>query len=375
MPSNDQAVNLIQKSSAVGIALPEKAGVDEYASYLALARVLSKLGKSAELIFSGEIPGALLAVLPKEAFPAAEHILSRELIIAVNQADSPIRELRYERRGDTLDIILTPKGQTIKKENVSFRYGEAKYDLLITLGAHSLEDMGRAFTESPDIFYEKPLLALDASAEHETFAEAGLVDAGRSSVSEITAEFVLGLSGEPVDEFSATALLLGIIDQTKNFQNHRTKPKTFFVAAELVGRGAKKDEISKALWKTKPLPLLQLWGRASVRSRLDSEKRILWSVLTKDDFTKTQTQPESAIPFVLEHIEEHFSLPENFVLLWQRLDDGMIQALVRTASYQPASEDLLPFGVHPNCGLFRTLFPTFAAAESAVLARLSKIRV
>ena len=122
--------------------------------------------------------------------------------------------------------------------------------------------------------------------------------------------------------------------------------------------------------------MLQVWGRASVRSRLDGERGILWSVLTKDDFAKTQTRPEEAIPFVLDHIEEHFSLPEAFVLLWQRVEDGMIQALVRTTAVTPLGEELAAFGPRENCRVFKTLFPSFPEAETAVLAILSnQIRV
>ena len=376
MTPKEQAINFIQKSSSVGIALPEKAGVDESASYLALSRILTKLGKGVGVIFSGEIPKTLREVLPAEAFDNINEGLPHEFVIAVNHSASQLKELRYEREGDSLNIILTPKDRPIKKEDISFRQGQAKYDLILTLGAHALEDLGRAFEESPNLFYETPLIAVDASMEHEAFAEVNLTDAGRSSVSEITADLALALSEESVDALASTALLAGIITKTKNLQNNRTKPATLAISAELVARGAKKDEIVRVLWKTKPLPLLQVWGRASVRSRLDNEKGILWSVLTKDDFAKTQTLPEEAIPFVLDHIEEHFALPEAFVLLWQRIEDGMIQALVRTAAAAPLGEELVLFGPRGNCRVFKTPFPTFVEAETAVLALLSnQIRV
>lgn len=172
-----------------------------------------------------------------------------------------------------------------------------------------------------------------------------------------------------MDEFVSTALLLGIIDKTKNFQNSRAKPSSFTIASELISRGAKKDEISRILWKTKPLPLLQLAGRASVRSRLEEEKHILWSVLTQEDFEKTGTNPKAAIPFVLDHIEEHFSLPEVFSLLWQDPEDHLIRAVLNTKRVMQ-DKSLEPCNPREYCYNLKQTFTTFQEAEEAVIKLL-----
>ncbi|MDO8560914.1 MAG: hypothetical protein Q7R91_01725 [bacterium] len=373
MSPQDQAINLIQKSHSIGIALPEKPGVDESASFFALSRVLAKLKKETGIIFSGEFPKNLYEVLPKESFNNSSDNAPCEFIIAINNQNSPVKELRYEHEGGALNIILTPKEHPIKKEDISFRRGKSKFDAIITLGVHNLEDLGRAFEESPEMFYENQTIAIDPSPNHGPYAEISLTDMTQSSVSEITADLLLSLAPALVDENTATALLFGMINKTKNFQNSHTKPSTLRTASSLVQRGAKKDDIVRILWKTKPLPLLQIWGRASVRSRLDQERGILWSVLTKDDFAKTKTAPEEAIPFVIDHIEEHFSLPETLVLLWQKIEDGMIQAILRTSGKNPINaEKLAPFESRENCQILKTQFKSFPEAEIAITALLGR---
>ena len=371
MTPREETANLIKKSDSIGIALPEKPSLDDAATGLALKRALLKLGKKAAFLFSGDFPKIIDDIVSAENSSKTESPIPRDFIIKINTEASPIKELRYEKSGGSMKIILAPQNIPIKKEDVAFADGAAHYDLIIALGARNLEDLGKTFKESPDVFYERPVISIDTRVDGETFAEVNLVEPNKSSIAEIVSDFLLKFFPEAVEENTATLLLLGVITKTKNLQNNRTKPATLSIAAELIAGGAKKDEIVRALWKTKPLPLLQIWGRASVRSRLDGEKGILWSVLTKDDFAKTQTFPEEAIPFVLDHTEEHFSLPETFVILWQRIEDGMIQALIRTATVAPPGGELAAFGLRENCRIFKTAFPSFSEAETAILALLS----
>jgi len=65
------------------------------------------------------------------------------------------------------------------------------------------------------------------------------------------------------------------------------------VAAALIGKKANHQEIVRYLYKTKPLEILQLWGRMMARLKHDEEYKILWSLISKEDFAVTNTTPQS----------------------------------------------------------------------------------
>ena len=65
-----------------------------------------------------------------------------------------------------------------------------------------------------------------------------------------------------------------------------------------------------------PLPSLALMGRLMVRSRHDPDLNVLWSFITRDDFTKAQTTPED-IPVVVRTLVKLTSPPSAIVTFWQ----------------------------------------------------------
>ncbi len=355
------------------MVLTEKAGWDEFAASQALVRVLKSAGKRVRLLFSGEAPRLFNELFPNEAAVNDDETSLSDFIIEVNLQSSPIKELRYDRNENSLNIILTPKDRPIQKENISFRRGKPVCDLIIALGVGRLESVGRAFEESPDFFYETPIVAINTAALGEEFGEVAITDLTKSSVSEITAELLFELSPKSIDKLAATMLLSGIIEKTKNFSNGRTRPSTFAAAAGLVERGANLDEIVRVLKKTKPLSLLQLWGRASIRSRLDDERKTLIAFLTKDDFIKTGVVPEDSLPFVLDRIEEHFALPENFALLWQHPQREEVRVLFKSPNHA-ANKETATYQSNHGYRELTGSFVSFQEAEDA-LHRILATRV
>ena len=91
-----------------------------------------------------------------------------------------------------------------------------------------------------------------------------------------------------IDEDIATLLLTGIITDTGSFQNANTTPKSFAVAAQLISYGARQQEIIQHIYKTKQLSQLKLWGRILSKIQTDDSHKIVWSVVTQQDFRDTE---------------------------------------------------------------------------------------
>lgn len=361
----ERAATLIKKNASIGLALSEKPTLDDAASFFALWKTLEKLGKNVRVMFSGEFPETLSAVLPATALAVPERELS-DFTISIDRVRAPIKEIRYERTDHALNIILTPHERQVTKECVTFTKGQEQCDLTITVGAEGLDDLGTTCEASPELFCGGPVIAIArASAAREPFSEITITDTGKSSLAEATAELIAKLGQETLERDSATALLLAIAEKTNNFAPARTGPGTLACAGTLIKSGAQKDTVAKALQNLKavPFPMLQLLGRAMARSKADDASGLFISMLTEDDFTKTNTTPAHGIPFVLTHMEEWIPAKKKLVLLWQDEKGKGVSAVLKNPIPNAEQKGFLPYPQKDEYLRSQEPFPSFREAE------------
>ena len=331
----NQAVELIRKSGSIGIAANPN-GLDETAAAFAIASFLKKCGKRTSLLNHETLEDGWDKIINyTEKANGADNEESRRadsagnLIIAVDTKKSPVGEVKYDLKNYELFIIITPKSTPIRQEDIRFLKGEPSYDCVITLGISGPESFGKEFEENPELYYKKPIINIDTSPSNENFGEINLVDIARSSASEIAFEFLSLIKPDArMEKRDATRLLAGIIHKTQSFRNKKTTPRTLEIAALLMEEGADRNFIIETFYKTKPLNLIKLWGRASVRSRYDDKKNILWTFLPKEDFDKTSTKT-SDIKFIIEHTHDYFSQPEFHAVLFENPEKGHVRAILK----------------------------------------------
>lgn len=335
MTEYNQAVELIKKSGSIGIAA-NFSRLDETAAAFAAASFLKKHGKKASILNRAEydenwkiiIRGADETGLRNTMLLKTEPY--ENLIIAIDTKKSPVGEVKYDLKDDELLIIVSPKDAPLNRENVRFLKGEPSFDCILTIGISGPENFGKEFEENPELYYKKPIVNIDTSPSNENFGEINLVDITRSSASEIVFELLSLIDADTeIEKQDATRLLAGIIEKTQSFKNKKTTPRTLEIAALLMESGAEKNLIIETLYKTKPLNLIKLWGRASVRSKFDGKKNTLWTFLPKEDFDKTSTNT-SDIKFVIEHTSDYFSQPEFHAVLFENPEKGHIRAILKT---------------------------------------------
>jgi len=130
-----------------------------------------------------------------------------------------------------------------------------------------------------------------------------------------------------IDETAATALLTGLIEKTRSFQNAKTTPQALNLASSLILRGAEQEKIILSLYKTKPLNLLKLWGRLLSRFEYDAERQIIWFSAQAQDFQDTRTASQD-LPFVLEEINDLFPQLNLSAIFWPD-ERGLLWLLVQ----------------------------------------------
>lgn len=323
-----QFENLVEKSKKALIILPENPGGDAIGSGWALYFFLEKNKIEASLAFSDEFGEAeRFEFLPRPKNISESILEAKEFILVFNTKYNKIKNVRPEFFDDELKIFITPEKGSIDPRDFSFIPAKSKYDMVVVLDSPDKENLGKIFEENPDIFYEVPIVNIDHHPNNENFGQINFVDLTASSTSEILAEILDKIDKEAIDENIANCLLTGIISGTESFQRKNTTPKSLQVAAELMDKGAKQQDIIRWLFKTQPFNMLKLWGRVMARLNWDEEMKLAWSLVTIEDFVQSRSNPKD-IPFVLEKIRDNYSAGEIFLVLYNEKMDvvtGMIK--------------------------------------------------
>jgi len=285
-PINQQIADHINRSRKILLALPLHVTVDRLCSAYAFSRILQKLGKETTIASAAR-------AIPHTDFlpdmPAVVQALNtgQSLVINVSTARTQLDELSYQTEAGRVQVFLKAKdaGQ-FTPEDVTVGAAAENFDLIIVLGAQTLEDLGDLYLQNTDLFFNTPKINLDIDAGNDYFGTINLVDVTASATSEVVTQIIASLEAAVTDENVATSLLGGIIANTHSFQDAVTTPKTLNTASSLIAQGARQQDIIQSLYKTKDFSLLKLWGRALARIRTVADSSLLYSILTRSDFER-----------------------------------------------------------------------------------------
>ena len=366
-----KARELVAKSEQVALLLPSRPSIDCMAAAEVISRTLAAREKHV-----GFLPSVSAdAPPPAEEFTNIlnPYSLTREFVIAVDTAHSPIGQLRYEKHEGRLEIILSPKAQPIREDALSFREGKLQCDCLVAVGVPDIEALSSAaLGVEPQFFAETPIVSIGNSPDQKSYGEVNLTSPPDTPLSELAYEFVKAISAGPLGGSSATLLLAGIINATDNFRSP-VLVATHLAAAELLQIGADQAAASLIAQTNQPFSLLQLTARASVRSKESDAGRILWSFLTAEDFEKTGRRGEDA-PAVLSALPRFFTPHPIGVLLWQdpvgRQIHGMIRGRADALSAIAARE---PGEMQNPAFTLAATFLNFIEAEERIGALLREV--
>ena len=369
------AIQLIEKSKHIGLVLPNNPNHDVLASAEVLAQFLSSRNIYVGIITPHNIAalhreeqGSSKNFVTKDTIPStetAQHAiqfpslaslppLTKECIISVDISAAPISQLRYETTDKQVNIILSPSSNSILQDHVSFREGATQCDCIITLAVHDIEEVDTVQCDiDPSMFSETSIIAIDISSTHKQYGEVNLTDASLPSLAELIYRFLAAFPAYTLPSQSATLLLSGVLHCTDGF-TVLTNASTLLSTHELIQHGAD-YETAHAMSRTQiPVSLMSLIGRSLARSKIDEQKQILWSSITRDDFLATGRTPSDA-PDVLTYIKKEFLRQSVHILLWQ---DPITQKI-----YVRMAADII---------LLKTLRDTIDAELEDTHARLSE---
>lgn len=328
-----QIVDQIMRSKKVLILPSSPPDGDSIGSAIALYMAIKKLDKEATVICSDAVP-EVLSFLPNSKIVGDQSVSSSDFIITLDCKDAKVETIKSEIEDNKVNIIITPKNGYFNKKNVTFNQGKNDYDLIIVVDAAELTQLHSVYENNIEMFHEVPVINIDHHVSNTHFGKINYLDIMSSSTTELLLPLLEELAHktntEIIDEDIATLLLTGIITDTGSFQNANTTPKSFAKAAELISYGARQQEIIQHIYKTKQLSQLKLWGRVLSKIETDEQHRIVWSVVSQQDFKDTDSSEEQTGDIIDELMTN--APGAEVVLLIRDKGNNTVGVSVRTTS-------------------------------------------
>lgn len=290
---SQQAQELIARASRILIVTREHAPADAVASAIAAGLFLKKMGKTADVVVPGFDEKAAPAFLTKLNGIVPTLGSLRALEITLDVSKTPIDEFLYDVRDGKLEITVVPKEREWDVNDLTFRHGKDRYDLIVALDAPDMASLGVPARDHADFFYRTTIINIDCGGSNEHWGQINLVDLNAVSTTEILHDLMIEWNRALIDESVATALLAGMIAKTRSFRTANVTPRTLSISSQLIAMGAKREEIVNGLWRTRTVATLKLWGRALARLHHEADTGIVWTVLSHKDFLESEAGAEA----------------------------------------------------------------------------------
>lgn len=310
----EQFKNFLEKSKEVLILIPENPSGDAVGSAWALYFFLEKKGLFPAIAFSNNL-SAKYSFLPKPERIFTEISGARDFVLSFDTARNKINGIRTEEKDGRFNVYLTPEKGSVDPRDFSFILAKFRYDLIIVLDCSDLTRLGKIYEQNTDLFFEVPVVNIDHKSDNENFGQINLTDVTASSCSEILSNVLESSDYGVIDKTIADCLLTGIITATDSFQKKNTTPKALLTAATLMDKGADQQEIIRWLYKTQPLHILKLWGRAMAKLKWDEKTQLVWTELSVEDFVQSRASLNDVVQ-ILEKLQENYSEGKLFMLLY-----------------------------------------------------------
>jgi phosphoesterase RecJ-like protein len=241
------------------LACHERADGDALGSLIALGLYLRSIGKSAVMYSPGGVP-ELYRFLPYQ-----------EEIIGSLQDCKP----------EEVEVVVCLDCDGLARAGELSQWLEAPPP-----GTHSSKARG----SSQEI--RRPLVIdVDHHEPEKAFGDIRLVFPQAAA----TAVLVYGILTEmkaSISQEVATCLLTGVYLDTGSLRYDNTTEEVFRIGAKLTSLGARPAFVARGLYETKSLPALRLLGRALCNASLVADGKVVFALLTEQDFQETGAQRE-----------------------------------------------------------------------------------
>ncbi len=152
-----------------------------------------------------------------------------------------------------------------------------------------------------------PVACVDHHIPTDLTAEVTVSDTRVSSTGELLYEFFINVDAQ-FDAAMVDALYTSILTDTGSFRFSNTTPRTHEIAADLIARGARFQEIYRNVYENDSKNRARLRGRLMADINFECGDRLAWFALTRELIKKSgvemwETEGFSELPRSIENVE------------------------------------------------------------------------
>lgn len=369
---DQQILEQVDKANRILITFGRDWKGDNVAAALALKSWLESRGKLADIVTEKPHSASVFSFLPGFALIGHELDNVRRFIISLNLNNATVDQVEYRLEKQSLDFIVSPKEGFFTPADISSRSSGFRYTLIVVLGTPDLESLGSIYDRDTEFFFKTPIINIDHNPANENFGQINLVDVTAVAVTEIIYH-IMSNAKATITEDTATCLLSGLITETKSFKTANITPHALTVASRLVTLGGRREEIINALYRSRQLNVLKLWGRVLTGLRENVQGRLVWSVVHKNDFVETHTEPYH-LSDIIDELIINMPKAQLIVLLYE--DKNETKAIIHSVRNLNALEITTAFNSQGTRNLASLRIPkALNEASQELITRLEeKIR-
>ncbi|MFH1430349.1 MAG: hypothetical protein ABIG71_02365 [Candidatus Uhrbacteria bacterium] len=346
LTTHEQAMALLRASEHTLICFPEQVGGDGVATSLALAIALESMrpGHQIDVVSSG------FEASHRNQYrflPAIDRIAKcatprQKVRIRIPLRNPEASDIKTAIVNGAMEIELEHHDASLEREHIATAIERKAYDTIIVVDCSDLNSLGALYTEHASLFQTTPIIAIDHAPEHERFGQIHCIDVTAAACGEVAAACLIAIAPEAITPDVATCLLTAILAKTRSFRSPRLSSRTFTIVSDLLECGARREEVAAALFQTKSISQLHLWGRALTRLRTDREHKLAWTILSQHDFLASGASMES-LPDIVDELLANSPEAELICIICEQPD--------RTIAVNVSA----PSGRHDAAALLRPL--------------------
>ena len=218
----------------VAILLPKNPTFDMVAAALGLKLSLEQISKNITIACPDPVTVEFNRLVGVETMVTT--LGGRNLVITFPGQSEIVYKVSYNVDHGELQLIVTPKAGTtgIDYRKIKFVSGGAQAEVLILIGVHELSELGQIYLDSRDVLENSKLIYINSEYDPESSCHC-------ESVAYLVENLHLHLT---ID--AATNLFSGLEKGSDCFRSPKINEWTFSSAANLLRRGARRDEVLHA---------------------------------------------------------------------------------------------------------------------------------
>ena len=230
---------ILSPAQTFAVFLPTNLNTDKVAAALALFLSLKKAGKQVDIVCAAPMIVEYSSLVGIDKI--SQKTGGRNLMISFDYREGSIEKVSYHIENNKFNLVIQPKEgrPPLSTKTINYTYSGSQADVILTVGASSLENLGNLYFENKNIFEESQVVNLDINAQNSQFAKVNLVNSQMSSLSELVTLMLSSLN-LPIDEDIASNLLLGIKKATNDFSLNKSAPASFEAVALCLRAGGRR---------------------------------------------------------------------------------------------------------------------------------------